>query len=56
MAARVRVDLNQEQASTLTMWVGSGKTEQRLALRAKVILLAAEGLSLHNIAEKTGLN
>jgi len=38
------------------MWVGSGKTEQRLALRAKVILLASEGLSLHNIAEKTGLN
>ena len=56
MAARVRVDLNQEQATTLMMWVGSGKTEQRLALRAKVILLASEGLSLHNIAEKTGLN
>jgi hypothetical protein len=34
------------------MWVGSGKTEQRLALRTKLILLASEGLSLHNIAEK----
>ena len=56
MAARVRLDLNQEQRTTLLMWVGSGKTEQRLALRAKVILLASEGLSLHNIAEKTGLN
>ena len=55
MAARVRVDLNQEQASTLTMWVGSGKTEQRLALRAKVILLASEGLSLHNIAGRIQL-
>lgn len=38
------------------MWVGSGKTEQRLALRAQVILYASEGLSLKAIEEKTGLN
>ena len=41
MAARVRVDLNQEQASTLTMWVGSGKTEQRLACAGSARFLFA---------------
>lgn len=56
MSARVTVALTQEQAATLRMWAGSGKTEQRMALRAKVILLAAEGLGLREIEEQTGLN
>lgn len=56
MGARVQVQLTEEQAATLKMWAASGKTEQRMALRAKVILSAAEGLSLKDIEAKTGLN
>jgi len=56
MGARVKVDLTEEQKATLMMWVGSGKTEQRMALRANVVLLAAEGLGLKELAERTGLN
>jgi len=56
MGARVKVELTEEQAATLRMWAGSGKTEQRMALRAKVVLLAAEGLCLKEIEERTGLN
>jgi len=52
MTARVLVDLSQEQSIMLIKRTGSGNTKQCLALRAKVILLALEGLSLHNIAAK----
>jgi transposase len=55
MGARIRVDLTSEQSATLKMWAGSGKTEQRMALRARVILLAASGLTLKEIASETGL-
>jgi len=55
MGARIRVDLASEQSATLKMWAGSGKTEQRMALRARVILLAASGLTLKEIASETGL-
>ena len=56
MAARIKVELTEEQAATLRMWAGSGKTEQRIALRSRVILLAANGLKLKDIAVETGLN
>lgn len=56
MAARIKVELTEEQAATLRMWAGSGKTEQRIALRSRVILLAANGLKLKDIALETGLN
>ena len=56
MGARIRVELTEEDRVTLQMWVGSGKTEQRIALRAKVVLLAADGLVLMEIAAKTGLH
>lgn len=56
MGARVHVELTEEQAATLRMWAGSGKTEQRLALRARVVLLAADGLGLKEIEGKSGLN
>ena len=35
------------------MWVAAGRTEQRFAKRAQVILCAAEGLSLNNIESKS---
>ena len=50
-----RVELTSEDLATLRLWEASGKTEQRLAVRARVVLAAAEGLSLKAIAEKTGL-
>lgn len=56
MAARIKVELTEEQAATLRMWAGSGKTEQRIALRSRVVLLAANGLKLKDIAVETGLN
>ncbi|MDO9100235.1 MAG: IS630 family transposase [Caldisericota bacterium] len=56
MGARVRVDLTSEQSATLKMWAGSGKTEQRMALRARVILLASKGLGLMEIAGEVGLS
>src|SRR5271166_3835360 len=37
------VTLTQEDRSTLEGWVRAGKTERRLAERAKIILLAADG-------------
>ncbi|MDR1208534.1 MAG: helix-turn-helix domain containing protein, partial [Holosporales bacterium] len=37
------------------MWINSGKTEQRLGLRAKVILLAAQGIGVKAIQETIGL-
>jgi transposase len=42
--------LHSDERKTLEGWVRSGKTEQRVAFRAKIILKAAEGLSNHAIA------
>jgi transposase len=49
------VALSVDEAATLKMWVGAGTTEQRLAQRARVVLLAAEGLALEAISRRTGL-
>lgn len=55
MGAWARVESGEEQAATLRMWAASGKTEQRLALRARVVLLASEGLGLKETEEITCL-
>ena len=52
----IQIELTQEQESTLKMWANSGKTEQRLALRAKVILLSAQGVGVKGIQERIGLH
>jgi hypothetical protein len=45
------VVLTEEQGATLRGWLGAGKTEQRMAFRAEVILAIAEGLSIrHGVA------
>ena len=49
------VELSEEEAAALRMWLAAGKTEQRLAKRAQVILCAASGMSLKVMAAKTGL-
>jgi transposase len=50
-----RVKLTDEQAATLKMWVAAGRTEQRLAKRALVILYAAAGMSLKAIGSEISL-
>jgi transposase len=50
-----KIKLTDEQRTTLTIWLSAGKTEQRLAKRAQVILCAADGISLKDIAAKVGL-
>ena len=56
MGARVKVELTDEQMLALQRWAGGGKTEQRIALRARIVLLASEGVSLKDIERMTGLN
>ena len=43
--------LGSADRKTLEGWVRSGKTEQRVAFRARIILKAADGLSNHAIAK-----
>jgi transposase len=50
VAACSAILLSTEDRKTLEGWVRSGKTEQRVAFRARIILKAAEGLSNHAIA------
>ena len=52
----VKFALNAEPESTLRMWVGSHRTQQRYSRRPQVILLSAEGLTLEEISERSGLN
>ena len=48
------VVLTEEQGAILRGWLGAGKTEQRMAFRAEVILAIAEGLSNQAVAERLG--
>jgi DNA-binding NarL/FixJ family response regulator len=52
----VSFDLADEERATLSMWVASHKTEQRLSRRAQVILLSAQGLTLREIGLRSGLS
>jgi transposase len=46
--------MTQEQRKTLKNWVRAGTTPQRMVLRAKICLHAAEGLSNNAIAKQLG--
>lgn len=52
----VKFELSADEESTLRMWVGSHRTQQRYSRRAQVILLSAEGLTLKEISGRSGLN
>jgi len=52
----VKFELTAEQESTLKMWVGSHRTQQRYSRRASVVLLSARGLTLEQISALSGLN
>jgi len=38
-----RLELTAEEAATLRLWAASGTTQQRMVVRARVILFAADG-------------
>jgi len=48
------IRLSKEEKETLLSWMRGGRTEQRLAERARVVLLAANGLSGKQIALRVG--
>jgi transposase len=48
------IELTVEERGTLEAWVRSSKTEQRLVERAKIVLLAAEGLASRAIGRELG--
>ena len=50
-----RVKLTMDQEAVLRMWADSEQTGQRLAIRARVVLLAAEGVGVKAIEQATGL-
>jgi transposase len=52
----VKFELSAQEESTLRMWVGSHRTQQRYSRRAQVILLSAEGRTLKEISSRSGLN
>ena len=53
---RVSFDLTEEERATLSMWVTSHKTEQRLSRRAQVILLSERGMTLREISQESRLS
>lgn len=54
--AKISIALSEEDEKTLRMWASAGTIEQRMAQRAKVILLSAEGLTLPEISLRSGLS
>ena len=53
-AASLHVDPNQRKR--LKHLAGSGKTPQKVALRARIVLLAGEGLANHAIAAQLNVS
>ena len=49
------ISLTEQDRATLQQWARSGTTEQRLALRARIILAAAAGQASVTIAGRLGV-
>ncbi len=56
MAIARRIELSTEEAQTLRMWMRAGTTEQRLAHRARIILLLSEGLPVGEVSRQGGMS
>ncbi len=56
MAIARRIELSAEEEKTLRMWTRAGTTEQRLAKRARIILLLAEGLPVGEVSRQGGMS
>lgn len=50
-----KLELGDKERSTLMTWLAAGKTEQRFAKRAQIILCSAEDMCLKDIQSKSGL-
>ena len=50
-----RIELSVEQRRVLEGWVRASSTEQRLVVRARIVLLAAQGRSNEEIARELGV-
>lgn len=50
------IRLTEEERRTLVSWVRSGTTEQRLVMRARIVLAAAEGETTYGIASEQGIS
>jgi transposase len=48
------IELSKQENETLRSWLRNGKTEQRMSLRARIVLLAAEGGATKEIAQDLG--
>jgi len=46
------IELKPDEKETLESWVRSTTTEQRMSFRARIILMAGEGMGTNNIAKK----
>lgn len=56
MRRAVEVTITDEQRNQLTKWSRGKRTEVRLAERATIVLLAAEGLQNIEIGERLGVS
>ena len=52
---KASVNLTQDEREKLEAWVRRPKTAQRLALRSRIVLVAADGLSNNAVAEQLGV-
>ena len=52
--APARIDLTEEERSTLRDWTRKGTSEQRVVDRARIILLSHDGMTVEEIAERLG--
>ena len=51
-----KIELTEEEAAELKMLAAAGTTEQRIAVRARIVLAAAQGMILPEIAKCVGLS
>src|SRR6266571_2531608 len=54
--AKVELVLSDEERETLLRWARRAKSSQALALRCRIVLACAEGLSNVEVAEQLGIN
>lgn len=52
----IQFQLSSEDRATLESWMRSGKTEQRLARRAQIVLMSVDGAAPHEIADRLGVS
>jgi transposase len=51
-----KFELNEQERQTLQAWCRRGRTNQDLAMRARIILLAADGVESIDVARELGLS